>query len=303
MYCRMPVTSAKTFRLLNGTLSVLILATLLLIGRDMVTLKFGKVAATSPVKTAVPAPEHRGNRGLQAYADILEKNPFGERGKLIPLGHQDKKQPAPSGTIANLTLIGTATGPGKRGYAVFEDRSRPEEGQKGFSTGQKVFDYGNLVEIGDSFAKIERDSTIYTLKIPFEKIATSRHHSKRSSRKKNKTGRTTFARQVGERQYVLDRRKVERSLADPEKLLTDARMLPNIRNGKHEGFVISEIIPGGLYDSLGLKNGDILLRVNGLEISNPEIAIQAMSALRGMNSVDLDIIRGGSNISLNYRIQ
>jgi general secretion pathway protein C len=299
----MPSTSAKTFRLLNGSLGVLILAAMMLIGRDMVTLKFGRHGTPSAVKSAIKPSAHRVKQGLRAYAAILEKNPFGEPRKLVALGRDEKKRPAPSGVIANLTLTGTATGPGEGGYAIFEDRSRPDEGQKGFRMGQEVFDYGKLVEIGDSFVKIERDSTLYTLTIPFEKIATSQHDHKKSSRKKLKRRKSTFARQVGEREYVLDRRKVEQSLADPEKLLTDARMLPNIKNGKHEGFVISEIIPGGLYDSLGLKNGDILLRINGLEISNPEVAIQAMSALRGMNSVDLDIIRGGNNISLNYRIQ
>jgi general secretion pathway protein C len=79
--------------------------------------------------------------------------------------------------------------------------------------------------------------------------------------------------------------------------------LPNIKDGRQEGFTISEVVPGGIYQSLGLRNGDILLKINGLEISNPEVAIQAMSALRGMNNVDLDIIRSGKNISMSYRMR
>ncbi len=113
----------------------------------------------------------------------------------------------------------------------------------------------------------------------------------------------SFAKKVSERNYILDSRKVQQSLENPEQILTDARLLPNIKNGKQEGFIISEVVNGGLYHSLGLRNGDILLRINGLEISNPEVAIQAMSALRGMNRVGLDIIRNGKNMSMDYQIK
>lgn len=79
--------------------------------------------------------------------------------------------------------------------------------------------------------------------------------------------------------------------------------MPNIKNGVQEGFSISEVRPGGLYESLGLRNGDILLRINNLEISKPEVAIQAMSALRGMNTVNLDIIRNSSKLTMSYQIR
>ena len=79
--------------------------------------------------------------------------------------------------------------------------------------------------------------------------------------------------------------------------------MPNIKDGRQEGFSISEVVPGGIYSSLGLRNGDILLRINGLEISNPEVAIQAMSGLKGMSNIDLDVIRNGRKISMNYRIK
>jgi len=88
------------------------------------------------------------------------------------------------------------------------------------------------------------------------------------------------------------------------QILTDARFLPNVKkNGKQEGFKIYEVRPGRVYESLGLKNGDTLLRINGLETSNPEVAIQAMSAFRGMDRINLDIIRNGTRMSLSYEIR
>ena len=42
---------------------------------------------------------------------------------------------------------------------------------------------------------------------------------------------------------------------------------------------------------------------SNLEISKPEVAIQAMSALRGMNTVNLDIIRNSSKLTMSYQIR
>jgi general secretion pathway protein C len=102
---------------------------------------------------------------------------------------------------------------------------------------------------------------------------------------------------------MVDRAAVQAALADPKQIMTDARLLPNMVEGRQEGFVIREIRPGGVYQSLGLRNGDVLLRVNEFDISDPETALQVFTALRGMDKVELDIVRGGSRMTLTYAIR
>ena len=60
---------------------------------------------------------------------------------------------------------------------------------------------------------------------------------------------------------------------------------------------------GGIYQSLGLQNGDALLRINEYNISNPENALQAFTALRGMDRVQVDIVRDGTKMTLTYQIR
>jgi general secretion pathway protein C len=102
---------------------------------------------------------------------------------------------------------------------------------------------------------------------------------------------------------VLDQRKVQQALSNPEQVLSDARLYPNMKNGKHEGFRVLEVKRGGLYEELGLKNRDVLLNINGLNLTSPQAAMQAMSALKGMNTVNLDIIRSGKKMTLNYQVR
>jgi general secretion pathway protein C len=157
-----------------------------------------------------------------------------------------------------------------------------------------------LTKISTTSVTIQQDASSYTLTFPEEKAIVK---TSRQSKSRNASTKGSFARKVGEQEYVLDRRRVQKSLENPEQILTDARLLPNFVEGRQEGFKISEVVRDGLYHSMGLKNGDILLRVNGLEISNPEVAMQAMTALKGMNSVNLDIKRKGKNMSMSYQMR
>ena len=85
--------------------------------------------------------------------------------------------------------------------------------------------------------------------------------------------------------------------------MTDARFVPNFINGRQQGFELREVKPGGIYSSLGLQNGDVLLRINEFTISNPESALQAFTALKGIDRAQLDIIRGGSRMTMTYQIR
>jgi len=46
-----------------------------------------------------------------------------------------------------------------------------------------------------------------------------------------------------------------------------------MHQGQLNGFVLGEIVPGSLYEKIGLKNGGILRKANGISIAG---ALQAM---------------------------
>jgi len=296
------VFSAKKLRLFNYLLSVFILAAALLLPRNVLSVSMAKKqmpGTGSKDKLNVQQPALR--KDFMQYAPVLEKNPFGPPGKLYPITvSQTAEKETQDLPVSNLVLLGTAVGPGKLSYAIFEDSVQAPGQQQIFSPGDRVFDYGVLRKIEHSSAAIERNGATFTVSMPDMTIETQKDQKQG---KEPPQPQGSFARRIGEREYILDSRRIQKSLENPEQILTDARLLPNIKNGKQEGFSISEVVPGGIYHSLGLRNGDVLLRINDLEISNAEVAIQAMSALRGMNNINLDIIRSGQNMSMSYRIK
>ncbi|MBI5739347.1 MAG: PDZ domain-containing protein [Nitrospirae bacterium] len=293
--------SVRKLRLINYLLSVFILAAALLLTRNVISVSMTKKPppdAGSKDRSNVRQPTLK--KDLMQYAPILEKNPFGAPGKLYPITvSRTEETESPDVPVTNLVLMGTALGSGRLGYAIFEDSAQTPVQQQVFALGDRVFDYGVLKKIEHASAVIEKNGATFTVSIPDTAIEPLQ--DQKQIKEPAQPG--PFARKVGEREYILDSRRIQKSLDNPEQILTDARLLPNIKNGKQEGFSISEVIPGGIYHSLGLRNGDVLLKINDLEISNAEVAIQAMSALRGMNNVNLDIIRGGQNMSMSYRIK
>ncbi|MBI5675478.1 MAG: hypothetical protein HZC48_06610 [Nitrospirae bacterium] len=291
--------SVKKLRIINYLLAALILFVSLLLVRNsagiFLTNQKPQIVTGGEKAAKNPAPLPK---DITSYSAILKKNPFGSAKKLQPLTViqiAESKQGPPS----NLLLIGTVVGPKKLSYAIFEDKTRPSPLRQVVVAYEKdVFDYGKLIKIERDSIELRQGSTVYKISLAPLKSDTRSPRAEESG-----YPRASFAEKIGEKEYLLNRRKVDQTLENPEQILTDARLLPNIQGGKQEGFKMLEVKPGGLYESLGLKNGDILLRVNDLEISNPEVAIQAMTALKGMNRVNLDIMRDGAKLSMSYDIK
>jgi general secretion pathway protein C len=63
------------------------------------------------------------------------------------------------------------------------------------------------------------------------------------------------------------------------------------------------IKPQSLIDRIGLKNGDIVQRVNGVEISDPSTAFGLLQELQGHSQVRVDVLRNHQAVTLSYDIQ
>lgn len=295
----MLVFSTGKLRLINYFLVALTLAAVILLIRDAISFNLSKKDLSAPVtknkSSRQPVTE---KKNIMQYSSVLEKNPFGAPMTLRPLAVTLSEGKEAAFSLSDLILVGTAFGSDNLNYAIFEDRTQENGRQEIVRLGENVFNYGRLKKIERSSVEIERGPANYTVTMP--EIV---RNADTPQEQAGEIPQASFAKQVGEREYILDSRRIQKALENPQQILTHARLLPNIKDGRQEGFSISEVVPGGIYSSLGLRNGDILLRINGLEISNPEVAIQAMSGLKGMSNIDLDVIRNGRKISMNYRIK
>jgi general secretion pathway protein C len=283
----------RTIFSLNVCISILLLFAVLFLVRDAITLYFEQ-GKTIRKETASPTYKDAGTKKVQftEYSRILKNNPFGFAGGELKLLTGSATSQSQSSDIA---LVGTVVGPKELSFGVFRDKSGMQEV---FKIGEKVFGVGKLSRVEKEKVILrqgEREVEILLDDVKIKEIT-----------KPIAAGSpplSTFAQKVGRGMYIVDQNKLQQAIANPGQMMTDARLRPNVANGKEEGFTLSEVKPGGIYNSLGLQDGDVLLRINEYDITNPERALQAFNALRGLDRVQIDLIRTGARMTMTYQIK
>lgn len=104
-------------------------------------------------------------------------------------------------------------------------------------------------------------------------------------------------------QFNVQRTEVDKALQDFNKVLTEARAVPNFENGAPAGYKLFQIVPGSIYDKLGLQNGDIITGLNGSLINDPGKAFEMLSELKTSNHLELQIKKNGKVQSYTYDIR
>ena len=102
---------------------------------------------------------------------------------------------------------------------------------------------------------------------------------------------------------VLDRREVEQVMGDLPKLLTQARAVPYLVNGAINGFRLDYIAPSSFYEKIGLKYGDVLQQVNGVEVRDPGTMLSLFQQLKSEKTVKLDVLRNNQRTAMTYEIR
>jgi general secretion pathway protein C len=116
-------------------------------------------------------------------------------------------------------------------------------------------------------------------------------------------GSTDFqVRSVGENRFVIARAEVEKARSNVGELLKQARLEPSMANGQTVGFVVKMIRPNSLLGQLGLRLGDVVTRVNGVELNSPEKALQIFQQLREARRLTIDLNRGEDPVTLEYEV-
>jgi general secretion pathway protein C len=247
----------------------------------------------------------------QDTAVILQRNLFGS--KVLDVSAAAERSGAdleslPESTLP-LKLRGTVVQVGgKRSFAIIQDTGTRQ---------QQIYFVGDEIREGTILTSVTRNRVVL-LRNGREEILekdedqNSGSPTVRSRARPTRTARARTSapkqepvtvRKVGDNNFVMDRREVEGVLQDFNKLLTQIRVVPHFADGKPDGFKIFNIRPGSLFASLGMVNGDIIKRVNGLDITGPEQALQMFQQLRDESQVTVDLERFRKKLTLQYEIR
>lgn len=295
---------SRAITIINLLLGIAIVVILAAITADVLSRRIQKISvpgrgsAVSPSSPVQPARIE----SLAFYSPILSNALFGKatQGQLTPVTTATAattSAAAPVTAPAELMLLGTAVGSFRETFALVRHTTKQEE--RVFRLGDMVFDAGRLVEVRKEQAFIVingRKIELLTPLTPPMAVPPADHSQTAAS---PATGVTS----AGAGSFVIDQRALNAALDNIGQAMTDARLLPSQKDGKVEGFRASEVKPSGVFAMIGIRNGDVLVRLNDFPIDSPDKALQSFMALKGQNRLKLDLIRDGQPLTFNYEIR
>jgi len=101
-------------------------------------------------------------------------------------------------------------------------------------------------------------------------------------------------------QFTVNRQSMLQQMQRPE-FLSQAMVVPNTDGG----FLVREVQPGGMYEKLGVRVGDVIRSVNGQPVNTMDDVMRIYQQLGGLQSagnVSVEVTRAGRSENLHYRL-
>ena len=251
---------------------------------------YSKGAIVSGIKEA---------KSIDAYKTILERNIFNSKtlAALLAPPVRPSETTKEEKQLVPIRLVGTVAGDAEFAYAIIEDPF--QKTHKIFRTNDTIAPGVKLLDISRSRITIERDGNKEDVEIASQDT---------TAQQRTPSPPRPFSPPVPEESpqqgtQFIDRETVTSATEDMNKLLTQARLVPNFTGGAADGFRIFSIVPSSIFDKVGLRNGDILHGINGAEMKDPEKAFQVYQMLKDSDRFVIDLVRAGQKMTLNYEIR
>ncbi|UQA57240.1 type II secretion system protein GspC [Polyangium aurulentum] len=110
-------------------------------------------------------------------------------------------------------------------------------------------------------------------------------------------------RKTGENTFDVDRSAISAIMERQGDLMRSVRIAPQKQDGKTVGLRVSGVRPGSLLGTLGVQNGDQLQGINGMDISDPQKALEAYARLQMADKISVQVVRGGKPMTIDVNIK
>ena len=253
----------------------------------LVTSRLDHGPLTRIISQQVLSIEDINQHSLSNYKTISERNLFNIEKKSKQKSNEVNIG-ALKQTELKLKLWGTVTGNKNEIYAVIED-----------SKGRKQ----NLYRIGDTVQnaivkKILREKVILNVDGKDEFLEMEEMYSSGKPIKRYGSPSAKISQKK-----VIKRSKIENAVKNINQLMKQIKIRPHFENGISDGLSLSGIRPNSIFRKMGLRNGDILVGVEGNTIESVDDALKLYESLKTSSSVTLEIKRHGQPQTINFNIE
>ncbi len=75
-------------------------------------------------------------------------------------------------------------------------------------------------------------------------------------------------------------------------ILMQAAATPVLRKGEQIGYRLTDIDPNSVFEAVGLTNGDLVLEIDGMPLSDPRRSVEVLRYAKGLDVFTVKLVRG-----------
>jgi len=236
------------------------------------------------------------HRPLSAYKKVVQRDLFDTRTDASPAADSKVDPSMLEETKLNLKLWGTVTGSDDGEYAVIEDAKARE---------QNLYRVGDAVQTA-TVRNIFRDRVVLSVNGKDEVLRLEELSSGKQVLRPGRLparGSAASKGAIRTQRISLRRSYIEQSMQDMGTLMTQVQIQPHMENGVPAGLSLSSIKPNSIFRRMGLRNGDVIVGVDGREISTVDDALRMVDSLKSSSNLSLQLKRRGREKNIEYRIR
>ncbi len=227
--------------------------------------------------------------------NLLQRTPlFGKAASQQVVTQPQKEDKPVKASRLNIKLIGTVVAGDKSAAMVSVQSSRKQEV---FFLHEEIQPRVTLEEVAATEIVVSNHGKRERISIEAGKPITQ---APRAATPRKTAPRISMGNTINRK---INRNKLNSQMRNFSTLLSQARVSPHFTNKKPDGFTISEIVKGSLYEEIGLKNGDIIKKVNGESVTGAEQAMRMYRELQNATFIDVEVERAGTLQQISYVIQ
>ncbi len=211
------------------------------------------------------------------------------------------KEEALEKTALEVRLRGTIYREKGDSLAIIEDLKTRK--QDLYHVGDVILGEAKLIAVSRNKVYLERNGKQEILEVYEGKEAKTGERPRGRPLKRESIPERAGIKRLSAGRYRIPQEDLRDAFENMSHLLTQVRVVPNFRNGEPDGFKLLSIKRGSLIHQAGLRDGDIIKRVNGIEIDSPEKAFEVYEQVRNEPLITVEIVRGGRRKTFSYEVK
>ncbi|HPM78616.1 MAG TPA: type II secretion system protein GspC [bacterium] len=237
---------------------------------------------------------------LDSYEIVIKRSLFNS--ETVDMEGGFSKNQSALIAAEDFELLGTLAGGEMNSMAIIRTRSDSFTGvyEVGEWIGKQV---AQVISIQPRIVELMHNDQRKVIRMPDTPLPSMAGLASRWSKTGAAEAIAEGIKKLADGEFEIDRGLIDDAFENMGSLMRGARIVPSIENGNINGFKVFRIKKNSLYEKIGLKNGDILHRLNSVEIKGPEDGLRLFQELRSAKNISIDLTRGGQRTTLNYNVR